>query len=180
MKTTFKRFVSFTLSFAFLFLMLGDMSFQLNISARNYNSHDMYIYIKSWQPDGSYLQDEYYIDASDNEFIIKTGGGKPAAVNNAVYDEARQMLTITPFGEKETSKLSGFAVSAGNDAVTLGVDKSNNFTIQYDPNIHLVKVHIFYSEKQREVAGENFASGATFGKDFKENNPETDVITPDY
>ncbi len=171
MKTTFKRFVSFTLSFAFLFLMLGDMSFQMNVEADPFDNYLMHIIVNHWHV-GS---EEPETEGTTVNLDDTTNGRKPEDYKPK---------------PRENETFAGFAVSAGYEAVELDNGHQTDtgewdrqpcatVDIKKAPYVPLVKIHIFYSEVQVPKVGENLETGTTLNKYPQFKDEEIDTVTKD-
>ena len=112
--------------------------------------------VKHWHIDGSSSVNEGYISPGDKSLSIP--------------------LDIRQKGDIKLEEFAGYTISAGHSAVTeTGEGDDSMLEIQYDPNIHLVKAHVFY--KATMVAqGENFGENLTEGGSV---DPEVDTKIED-
>lgn len=160
-KTGFRRFVALFLSFAivlstFAELLPGSLVFAADEGA------EMHVIVKHWHVD----QNGETSTSTDANFIFRSGRLEHKFDDHGSYkyddpiepgDEDKYAFNVHP---NSSETFAGFAVSAGNDCVTLHSDAETPYlTVKYDPNVHLVKVHVFYSAKPKLVPGTEMQVG---------------------
>ena len=86
--------------------------------------------------------DSDYTDYGESAYIqsIDPDNGIITLNENAIVDDGVEM-----------EKFSGFSISAGRGAVDLKDSKKGIISIKYDPSVHLVKGHVYYSSKRKIV-----------------------------
>ena len=164
-KTGFKRFFAAMLSFAMIFSTFAGMLPGTLVFAEEDNP-EMHIIIKHWHADQSTEEVDATLksDGSYSCVSIKPDGNNKDA--RQVYFDAH------PDDSSET--FSGFAVSAGNDCVELHSDaETPRITVTYNRNVHLVKVHVFYSAKPKLVPGTEMQVGAGTGLEINSEYEDT-------
>ncbi len=112
--------------------------------ARAEEAPSTHVIVEHWHTDGT----------RESEDKTLTSEEKPWEVQPAPYD-----------GEKFTA----FSLTAGQTAAKI---EDNIVRVSYDPLVHLVKIHVFYSSDEK-VLGRDF--GAAF-EDYMED-PQKDTLT---
>ena len=137
----------------------------------------MHVIVRNWHAidsnGNSYSEEEYdqisiYITKNDDDdgFTYTTSSDGDANVNTVskdylddIFDKSNGKLVFMPLpnssledesGNKLEEEFEGYSVAAGHAATDITGD---TLTITYDPNIHLVKVHVFYKSAGVMVDG---------------------------
>lgn len=153
-KTGFKRFFAAILSLAMIFSTFAGMLPGTLVFADG-EDPEMHIIIKHWHADQS-TEEVVVTLKSDGTVESSTKPDDNNKVARQVYFDAHPNTSET---------FSGFAVSAGNDCVTLDTDaEAPRITVTYNRNVHLVKVHVFYSAKPKLVPGTQMTVGTLDGE----------------
>ncbi len=159
-KTGFKRFFAAILSLAMIFSTFAGMLPGTLVFAA-VEDPEMHIIIKHWHADGvtsNYKVIDVTVNSNEIVSTKSDNGTKP----DSEYKNNKLIFNAHPDDSSET--FSGFAVSAGNDCVTLDTTaETPQITVQYNPNVHLVKVHVFYSAKPKLVPGTEMQVGTGTG-----------------
>lgn len=132
--------------------------------ANHYDDTDMRVYVIHWHPDGDKMSQ------TNQMFTMTSGNGFVGNEDNIVFSDG--VATIHPVPQSD-ERFTSFSVTAGRDAVTITnaeVAQNSEAKVEYNPNIHLVKIHVFYSSSGDERDGYNFGS-----KMDKDNDPEVDT-----
>ena len=171
-KKGFNRFVSVLLSFAIVISTFAGLSLNTLMSAAS-TEPEMHIIVKHWHAG----DDEPKVsDITLHKDGTYNDNGEEVQPEGGAADEQTLTFNANPDASKET--FSGFAVSAGNDCVTLNSSAATpNFTVKYDPNVHLVKVHVFYSAKPKLVPGTEMQVGAGTGVEIDDEYQDTKTQT---
>ena len=164
-KTGFKRFIALILSFAISLSAFTGLSLGSVVSAAEPNQA-MHIIVDLQHTvadsDGSAAAATFdgYL-WPDGEFRNEDGSDKPHTTGSVTYGNSSGKATITFDVRKDKDgkaleSYAGFSVSAGHIALDLD-DETNPdepvLTITYNPSVRLVKVHVFYTNKSKYVAG---------------------------
>lgn len=156
-KSGFKRFISVILSFAIAFSTFADLLPSSIVFAADDDS-GMHIIIQHW-----HIEEAGGLKSSD--VTLKSDGYDNNGKIPPVLPAAKGELTFNALPDAALETFAGFAVSAGNDCVTLETtSETPGITVKYDPNVHLVKVNVFYSAKPKLVPGTEMAVGTSDGE----------------
>lgn len=140
--------------------------------------------VEGWiTPSGSGYEIEIFLEGKRWSNL---DGNEPTGVLKS-YDDTSSGGTVTlcvdPRTQSDGTKyetFSGFSVSAGHEAVKLDDQKGDLSTIeiQYNPNVHLVKCHVFYRNDNIFVSGEpsDAVTGGLFAdEESSDRNEEHDT-----
>lgn len=188
-KKGFNRFVSVLLSFAIVISTFAGLSLNwFEVAASGESQVPMHIIITQWHtvneagdvPDGGKkaetILDGYLWKISEGVYKFNDSATESSSTNKAKtpkgevnynFSELTGVVTITATPRskagKALEKYAGFSVSAGHTCVDVtDAGDDSTMTITYDPNIHLVKAHTFYTNTSMYVAGatNDLVSGA--------------------
>lgn len=118
---------------------------------------EMHFIISHWHADGTSERAMGYIDKDGNitmdaDSYVSAGGMNKDGTTITIKDRSK-----SDSDGKAVETLSGYAISAGQNAVTVGEDKT--VKIEYNENIPLVKVHVFYSPVLERVSAGPLVKG---------------------
>lgn len=127
----------------------------------------MHIYVSHWHADGTrtLIEIKNFTESGSYESATRTEYGADGnqvgvpelATTYAGISIAEQKLTINAIAKTSENKepvefLSGYAISAGQEAVSvINGEPSNHVELQYLDNVHLAKIHVFYSPNPEQV-----------------------------
>ena len=142
----FNRLIAVVLSLCMAFAVVADSA--VTVFA---DGSDMTIIVTHWHADGTKKDDKIYLKPYDNYTVIPNETSK------------------------EVESFSGYAVSAGQNAVTFDAD--NKLHVKYRPDTRLVKIEVFYSAEPQKVLGLDF-TGKDLLTDKDAGTTDKDVAWP--
>lgn len=157
MKTKFKRCIAMLLSLSMVISIVGGFSLLDNLVmayVQDQLDDAMHIIVRHWHANGTDTAVEGYLK-SDGDFVDQNN----KTIESDDFSVENTSITI-PTAENEGEKISGYAVSAGHEAVKVPKEETDNLVIDFKKSIHLVKVHVFYKDISSIVHGEAFMLGS--------------------
>lgn len=140
--------------------------------------HSYFVIVEGYIVPNGDEYDFYFVDRQTGERIevssadiLKTP--YVDAINKRTGTVRMPVNIISDSDGNPLEKFSGFSVSAGHEAVNSG-SSGDNIVISYKPDVHVVKTHIFYSNKSMLVYGSG-PDDAVFGTAEGQTDPEQDT-----
>lgn len=159
MKFKFKRCIAMLLSLCMVISTVSGFSLVDNLVmayVQDQLNDAMHIIVRHWHANGVDTAVEGYLK-SNGDFVDQNN--KSIESDGYSVEEGTSSITIPIAEIKGSEEFSGYAVSAGHEAVKVPKEETDNLVIDFKKSIHLVKVHVFYKDTSSIVNGEGFVLG---------------------
>ena len=151
LKTKLKRGLAFVVNLCMINSMFSGLV--TAFAADSSVSRDaMHVIIRNWHTEDITTEFNAYVSFDGSTYSMTLEDSEYEADTNYQFDSSTGTITLaaSPY---EHEILSGYAISAGQDAINY-VD--NSLKVEYNEYVHLAKAHLFYNEVSTEVDGYYF------------------------
>ena len=154
-KKWFRRCLVVVMLFCLLLQSMRD-TYTVSYGSSENDGNDMQIIVSHLYADGTSEEIKGHI-SEDSYYLPENVRSMPVADNDGAV-----RLYVKP---KKNETFAGFATAAGHEAVEIKMDPDNQdksyLEITYNPNVHLVKVNVFYKYVTQEENGADLGSNET-------------------